>query len=75
MVAGRLVNLKHGGDLRSDDFKESIDSLKTDDPKITLDLAAEKLNVSRPSVQRAKKVPEGVPGACAPRRGDDPGRR
>ncbi len=46
MVAAKIANFQKGGDRRSADFKGSIGPLKS----------AELLNVSRKSVQRAKKV-------------------
>ncbi len=51
MVAAKIANIQRGGDRKSEDFKAPIGALKQDD-------AAGMLNVSRQSVQRAKKVQE-----------------
>lgn len=59
MVAARIAALNRGGDRKSENFKASIDALKQDE-------AAKLLNVSRPSVQRARQVQEqGVPELAA----------
>ena len=50
-VAAELATLTHGGDRQSHDFKASIDALKMTDAE-----AARLLNVSEPSVERAKAV-------------------
>lgn len=49
MVAARLATLEHGGNRKTEDFKTSIEGLKTEK-------AAELLNVGRASVERAKTV-------------------
>lgn len=51
-VAARIANLKAGGDRKSDDFKPSKDGLKN----ITTAAAAKMLNVSKPIVERARRV-------------------
>jgi len=50
MVAGRLANIKHGGDRKSDNFNTEI-SVSISQPE-----AASMLNVSTGSVQFARKV-------------------
>jgi hypothetical protein len=45
MIAAKMANLKHGGDRKSEGIKGSNDTLKD---------AAAQLNVSEPSVKRAK---------------------
>jgi N6-adenosine-specific RNA methylase IME4 len=56
MVADKLATMGRGGDRRSEDFKGSIDPLKTQEE------AASLLNVSVPSVKRARIVREsGIP--------------
>ena len=50
MVAAKMADLNAGGDRRSDDFKAPIGALKTQRE------AADLLNVSRRSVQRAREV-------------------
>jgi ParB-like chromosome segregation protein Spo0J len=52
MVAGKLATLPRGGDRKSEDFKGSIDTLKS------IDDAASLLSVGRASVARAKQVIE-----------------
>ncbi len=49
LIAARMANLPQGGDHKSGDFKTSIDGLKIDD-------AAEILNVSPKTIERAKTV-------------------
>src|SRR5262249_43175594 len=58
MVAGRIANMKRGGDRRSENFKGSIDPLKPQDCDsiISKEKAASLLNVSEPTVRRAKRV-------------------
>lgn len=52
MVAAKISNLGRGGDRRGEDFKGSIE------PLISLDQAAEMMNVGRATVVRSKKVRE-----------------
>lgn len=52
MVAAKIANMSHGGDRKSDEIKRSID------PLISQPEAAKTLNVSVPSVKRAKVVQE-----------------
>jgi hypothetical protein len=52
MVAAKVANLSQGGERRGEDFKWPFGPLK--EPPITINDAAEKLNIGRRTVMRAR---------------------
>jgi hypothetical protein len=55
MVAARVANMPQYGD-GSNQHQKRVASIDATQPPVSQTRAAEMLNVSRPSVQRAKKV-------------------